>query len=110
MMDGVQPEYLSYLVRLWRVSDDEEPTWRAVLKSSQTGQQMGFGSLEALFDYVRREAGLEPRANEGDALTARPSQWKGADGPQARSTCVASMPSDPLAPSGADIGTSNTPS
>jgi hypothetical protein len=58
-MEGAQPKYLSYLVRLWRASDDEEPTWRAVLKSSQTGQQVGFGSVEALFDRLRREAGLE---------------------------------------------------
>jgi hypothetical protein len=63
-MDGVQPEYLSYLVRLWRVSDDEEPAWRALLKSSQTGQQVGFGSVDALFDYLRREAGLESGKSE----------------------------------------------
>lgn len=60
MTEGAQPEYLSYLVRLWRVGDGEEPAWRATLKSSQTGQQVGFDSLEALFDYVRGEAGLQP--------------------------------------------------
>jgi hypothetical protein len=61
MMNGAQPEYLSYLVRLWRVADGEEPVWRATLKSSQTGQLVGFDSLEALFDYVRGEAGLQSR-------------------------------------------------
>jgi hypothetical protein len=63
MMEGAQPEYLSYLVRLWRVDDGEEPAWRATLKSSQTGQQVGFSSLEALFDYVRGEAGLQLAQN-----------------------------------------------
>jgi hypothetical protein len=62
-MEGEQADYLSYLVRLWRAGDGEEPAWRAVLKSSQTGQQVGFGSLEALFDYVRAEAGLRPAQN-----------------------------------------------
>jgi hypothetical protein len=65
MMERAQPEYLSYLVRLWRVGDGEEPAWRAALKSSRTGQQVGFGSLEALFDYLRREAGLQP-AQKGE--------------------------------------------
>ena len=54
-----QPDYLSYLLRLWRVSDGRGPTWRALLKSSQTGEEVGFSSLDALFDYLRSEAGLE---------------------------------------------------
>jgi hypothetical protein len=62
--DSEQPDYLSYLLRLWRVSDGEAPTWRALLKSSQTGQQVGFGSVDALFDYLRREAGLESGKSE----------------------------------------------
>lgn len=63
-MEGEQPDYLSYLLRLWRVSDDEGPTWRALLKSSHTGEEVGFGSLDALFDYLRSAAGLEPGTNE----------------------------------------------
>ena len=46
-------------MRLWRVSDDEGPTWRAGLKSAHSGEEVGFGSLDALFDYLRSEAGLE---------------------------------------------------
>lgn len=56
--DSEQPDYLSYLLRLWRVSDGEAPTWRALLKSSRTGQQVGFGSLEALFEFLREQACL----------------------------------------------------
>jgi hypothetical protein len=51
-------------LRLWRVSDDEGPTWRALLKSSHTGEEVGFGSLDALFGYLRSAAGLEPGRNE----------------------------------------------
>lgn len=63
-MEPGQPDYRSYLLRLWRVSDDERPAWRAVLKSSRTGEEVGFGSLDALFRYLRSEAGLEPGENE----------------------------------------------
>jgi hypothetical protein len=52
-MEGEQPDYLSYLLRLWRVGDDEEPMWRASLKSAHTGQQVGFGNLEELFEFLR---------------------------------------------------------
>ena len=38
---------------LWRVGDDEEPMWRASLKSAHTGQQVGFGNLEELFEFLR---------------------------------------------------------
>lgn len=62
---GEPPDYLSYLLRLWRVSDDEEPAWRASLKSSHTGQQVGFGSLDALFDFLQEQAGLPPAAGGG---------------------------------------------
>ena len=63
-MEPDQHNYLSYLLRLWRVSDDQGPTWRAVLTSSRTGEEVGFGSLDALFEYLRTEAGLEPGRNE----------------------------------------------
>lgn len=63
-MEREQPDYRSYLLRLWRASDDEGPTWRAGLKSSHTGEEVGFGSLDALFDYLRSETGLEPGRDE----------------------------------------------
>jgi hypothetical protein len=54
---GGEP-YLSYLMRLWRVSDEEEPVWRASLKSAHSGERLGFAGLEELFDYLRAETGL----------------------------------------------------
>jgi hypothetical protein len=51
-------DYQSYLLRLWRVSDGEEPTWRASLQSSRSGEQMGFDSLEELVEYLRWRTGL----------------------------------------------------
>lgn len=57
-------DYQSYLLRLWRVSDDEGSTWRATLRSSRTGEQVGFGSLEDLFDFLRSQTCLTPNGAE----------------------------------------------
>jgi len=57
-------EYLSYLLRLWRAGDEESPMWRASLKSAHTGEQIGFSSLEALFDYLRAKTGVVPKSNQ----------------------------------------------
>lgn len=52
-----QHDYLSYLLRLWREGDEGRPVWRASLKSSRTGEKVGFGSLEELFEFLQRETG-----------------------------------------------------
>lgn len=53
------PTYLSYLLRLWRVSDEDRPVWRASLQSAETGERVGFAGLDELFDYLRQQAGVE---------------------------------------------------
>jgi hypothetical protein len=64
-----QPDYLSYLLRLWRVTGDDKTnqgdeashctgetvTWRASLESALTGERKGFASLDDLFDFLRRQ-------------------------------------------------------
>ena len=63
---GKEPgDYQSYLLRLWRVSDDEEPAWRASLQSSRSGEQVGFDSLEELFEYLRGKTGVGASVNAG---------------------------------------------
>ena len=47
--------YLSYLLRLWRVSDGEAPVWRASLKCAHSGEWLGFAGLEEMFAYLRGE-------------------------------------------------------
>ena len=53
-----QADYLSYLLRLWRVDGDEDqaetyqPVWRASLEDPETGRLQGFGSLESLFNFL----------------------------------------------------------
>lgn len=59
-----QPDYLSYLLRLWRVSGDERShrvgkkvIWRASLESSHVGGRKVFASLDDLFDFLREQTG-----------------------------------------------------
>jgi hypothetical protein len=58
-----QCNYLSYLLRLWRVSNEQEPVWRASLKSSRSGESVSFASLEELFDFLQRQTGLALEAD-----------------------------------------------
>jgi hypothetical protein len=59
-----RPDYLSYLLCLWRVSGDGEPhnvgrkaIWRASLESTRTGERRGFASLDELFDFLQEQTG-----------------------------------------------------
>ena len=48
------PDYLSYLLRLWRVQG-EAAAWRGSLESPHTGERLGFGSLDELFAFLREQ-------------------------------------------------------
>lgn len=65
-----QPDYLSYLLRLWQVRSDEDvhqsaekPVWRASLESALTGERKGFASLDDLFDFLRAQTGVPSGLN-----------------------------------------------
>jgi hypothetical protein len=71
-MTKEKSDYLSYLLRLWRESE-EKTAWRASIESSRTGERKGFASLDDLFDFLRRQIGAasdametETRAERGD--------------------------------------------
>jgi hypothetical protein len=51
---GKQADYVSYLLRLWRDSD-EPALWRASLQSPYTGERIHFASFEELLEYLRRQ-------------------------------------------------------
>ena len=61
-----EPDYLAYLLRLWRVRGDGEEGagWRALLKSPLTGEQHGFASLEELCEFLRRQTRVGPEDDE----------------------------------------------
>ena len=57
-MSREQPAYQSYLLRLWRVSEEKEPLWRASLQRPDTGKRQGFASLDDLTEFLRRQIGV----------------------------------------------------
>jgi hypothetical protein len=56
-MSKEQPDYLSYLLRLWRDihRGEGQAVWHASLESSLTGKRQGFSSLDDLFAFLRQE-------------------------------------------------------
>ena len=68
-----QANYVSYLLRLWRVDGDgespyrkEQAVWRASLESSLTGKRQGFACLDDLFDFLRHQTVTLADVNEGE--------------------------------------------
>ncbi len=69
-----QPDYVSYLVRLWREGGDEgvhrgeeKGVWRASVESSLNGERVGFASLEELFEFLRRQT--RAQGDDGPRMT-----------------------------------------
>lgn len=59
--DGEHTDYLSYLLRLWRVDEASGgrgcAVWRASLESTHTGERKGFADLEELCGFLRGRIG-----------------------------------------------------
>jgi hypothetical protein len=68
-------EYRSYLLRLWKVSDNHE-RWQAMLEKVDSGERRGFSSLQALFDYLQQvthtPAGAQERRVNGEDREGEP--------------------------------------
>jgi hypothetical protein len=56
MSDMGEP-YLSYLLRLWMVQNQEGNVWRCSVEDVQTGELHGFASLESLCDFLCEATG-----------------------------------------------------
>lgn len=61
--------YFSYLLRMWRTG--EKSAWRASLENPQTGERLGFGSLEMLFAFLAQRAHPAPDSNQEDSFKAK---------------------------------------
>ena len=79
-MTNDRPVYLSYLLRLWGVSDQnksqaisERAAWRASLEDPHTGQRQGFASLDDLFEFLRAQIEL-PSQNASPQVDGRRNQ------------------------------------
>jgi hypothetical protein len=66
-MDNQQPPSHSYLLRLWPTSMAGEQVWRASLENVQTGERLGFATLEQLFVFLMQQT--EDHGEAPDAQT-----------------------------------------
>ncbi len=55
--------YVSFLLRIWQVSDASEDTWRASLEDPHTHQLIVFRSLDMLVHYLEEQTTKSVRAN-----------------------------------------------
>ena len=68
---------LSFLLRLWQDNGEDKPVWRASLQSSLGGEREGFASLDELFTFLRRQAGMDCDAdNEGNGTAIRQNRCR----------------------------------
>jgi hypothetical protein len=56
--------YHSYLVRLWRST--EQASWRASAQSVQTGNTVHFGDVDSLLTFLQTEISGKPGEGEAD--------------------------------------------
>jgi hypothetical protein len=54
-MGTLRLRYVSYLLRLWQVQEQEQLAWRASLQDASTGARCGFSDVEALIAFLRSE-------------------------------------------------------
>src|SRR5205085_12687681 len=52
-----QPDYMSYLMRMWRVPADGDHTWRVSLEEPLTQEVQGFKDLQSLFAFLLAQTG-----------------------------------------------------
>jgi hypothetical protein len=50
--DLKSPRHLFYVLRLWKTEGLHGSDWRASLENAETGNRIGFASLEQLFGYL----------------------------------------------------------
>jgi predicted ester cyclase len=62
----LQPDYRSYLLRLWRIQGASS-AWRGSIESPHTGERLGFGSLNDLFAYLQKQTGAMPEAEKANS-------------------------------------------
>jgi hypothetical protein len=63
-MTTEQQRYLAYMLRLWQVSSDGEPIWRASVESPHSGERRGFANLEMLFAFLEEQTGGQLKRQE----------------------------------------------
>ena len=75
-------DYFSFVLRLWRAGNDEEPVWRASLNNALTQELLGFAGLKEMVAYLEaqiKEANLSSKESpdEPRLILESPREEKG---------------------------------
>ncbi len=54
-----QPDYKSYLLRLWQAQTAAGVAWRASLEEPHSGTRLGFSSLQRLHEFLLDQTAAE---------------------------------------------------
>lgn len=69
-----QPDYKSYLLRLWQTQSSAGPVWRASLEDPHTGVRLGFASIQRLHQFLVARTSAEPPDQDAAAAPPTPPQ------------------------------------
>ena len=72
-MSREQPDYMSYLLRLWREGGEGATNWRASLESALTGKRHAFPGRMELFAFLQRQTVAGHDADEDEGATGQRS-------------------------------------
>lgn len=70
----MESRYLAFLLRLWRVNDEDYSIWRASLENPHTGERHAFATIEDLFTFLGTETRALTRQDAGVSETDQRSQ------------------------------------
>ena len=65
-MAGEQPQYASYLLRVWQAEEDGQLVWRASLESTARRERLNFASLQALTAFLISHLDQGPAQRQGE--------------------------------------------
>ncbi len=82
-MDYEARRAISYVLRLWRVTDEGGAFWRALLEDPRSNGRRGFASPEALFTYLREEIATQERNEQATDGTDGATPQRAGHGLQA---------------------------
>lgn len=82
-MSKEQPDYVSYLLRMWPANGEGKVAWRASLESPHTGERIGFASLDELFAFLRQQTGVVPTRTTIEMSEQKSVKVARAFGPEA---------------------------
>ncbi len=74
-----QPDYKSYLLRLWQAQTAGGMVWRASLEEPHTGTRLGFSSLQRLHEFLLDQTTAEPDRTTPPATTRGATRLKPDD-------------------------------